>query len=86
MLRRQPARDDLPRSYQDETRYKVWDVIKHEDPIERMMKTIAAALGRAFPSSEQPPTREELLDAARVCSGAAEMARELAKQARAAES
>jgi hypothetical protein len=50
-----------------------------------MMQTIAAALGRAFPNSEPPPTREELLDAARVCSGAAEMARELAKQARAAE-
>ena len=61
-------------------------MIKDEDPVERMMHTIAAALGRSFPNSQHPPTREELLDAARVCSGAAEMARELAKQTRAAES
>ena len=57
-------------------------MIKDEDPLERMMRTIAAALGRPFPNSERSPTREELLDVARVCSGAAEMARELAKQAR----
>ena len=57
-------------------------MIKENDPIERMMRTIAAALGRPFPHTEHPPTREELLDIAAVCSGAAEMARELAKQAR----
>jgi hypothetical protein len=55
-------------------------VIKDNDVIERMMRTLAAALGRPFPHGDQPPTREELLDVASVCSGAAEMARELAKQ------
>jgi hypothetical protein len=55
-------------------------VIKDDDPIQRMMRTIAAVLGRPFPNPERPPTREELLDVAHVCSGAAEMARELAKQ------
>lgn len=55
-------------------------MIKDDDFIERMMRTIAAALGRPFPNSEDPPTRGELADVARVCSGAADMARELAKQ------
>jgi|GEM_PF-5222117 len=57
-------------------------MIKDNDIVERMMKTIAAALGRPFPNAEHPPTREELLEVANVCSGAADMARELAKQAR----
>lgn len=56
-------------------------MLKDDDPIERMMRTIAAALGRPFPQTEKPPTREELLTVAKICSGAAEMARELAKSA-----
>lgn len=56
-------------------------MLKEDDPIERMMRTLAAALGRQFPNAEKPPTREELLEAAKVCGGAADMARELANRA-----
>ncbi|HEX2875149.1 MAG TPA: hypothetical protein VHP33_28050 [Polyangiaceae bacterium] len=60
-------------------------MIKDDDPMARMMQTIAAALGRPFPQAGTPPTRAELLAAATICSGAAEMARELAKKAEAEE-
>ena len=57
-------------------------MIKDNDIVQRMMRTLATALGRPYPNAEQPPTREELLQVASVCAGAADMARELAKQAR----
>jgi len=56
-------------------------VIRENDPIQRMMKTLAAALGRPFPNDDKPATREELLEVAKICAGAADMARELAKKA-----
>lgn len=48
--------------------------------MDRMMRTIAAALGRPFPHTELPPSRQELLDVASICAGAAEMAGALAEQ------
>ncbi len=58
-------------------------MLREDDPLERMMRTLAAALGRPFPNGDDPPTRDELLDAAKICAGAADMARELAKKAKA---
>lgn len=48
--------------------------------MDRILATIAAALGRPFPQTEQAPSRQELLDVASVCAAAAEMAGALADQ------
>ena len=58
-------------------------MIKDDDPIQRMMRTLSAALGRTFPTTDTQPTQEEFLEAAKVCAGAADMAHELAKKAKA---
>lgn len=55
-------------------------MIDESEIMRRIMRTIAAALGRPFPTTERPPTRAELLEVASVCAGAAEMAGELANQ------
>ena len=54
--------------------------MNHEDSeiMDRIMVTIAAALGRPFPQTAAPPSRAELLYVASICAGAAEIAGELA--------
>lgn len=44
----------------------------------QVMAVIATALGRPFPQTEAPPSREELLMVASICVAAAEMASALA--------
>jgi hypothetical protein len=50
-----------------------------KETFERITAIISAAIGRPFPQANNPPSREELLLAASLCAGAAEMCGELAK-------
>lgn len=55
--------------------------MSERDLLHRMWNTIGAALGKPFPpAGNEGPSRQELLDAASICAGAAELAGALANE------